>query len=244
MTVAEFSNEFDLLYNLMSNTAPAIDEYEKSVFLTNAQEEIVKNYFNAQGNKYKEGFDDSIKRHSDFSSLVSTAIYPNGTITKLPSGLSVDDRSHFLLLPSNTFFILNETAVILEGSKQIITQVVPLKHDEYYRLMSKPYKEPAKYQSWRLFSVENNRKQIELIIKSGSILSKYLIRYIKKPEPIILVNLTSEYNGATIEGITTAQTCKLDSTIHREILKRAVELAKSTYLGDLNSTIELNTRSE
>ena len=147
MTVAEFSNEFDLLYNLMSNTAPAIDEYEKSVFLTNAQEEIVKNYFNAQGNKYKEGFDDSIKRHSDFSSLVSTAVYPNGTITKLPSGLSVDDRSHFLLLPSNTFFILNETAVILEGSKQIITQVVPLKHDEYYRLMSKPYKEPAKYQS-------------------------------------------------------------------------------------------------
>lgn len=33
----EFSNEFDVLYNsITSNQAPGIDEYEKSVFLTEA----------------------------------------------------------------------------------------------------------------------------------------------------------------------------------------------------------------
>lgn len=43
----EFSNEFDVLYNnIMSNAAPGLNEYEKSVFLTKGQEEIVKNYFN------------------------------------------------------------------------------------------------------------------------------------------------------------------------------------------------------
>ena len=37
MTLEEFSNEFDILYNnSMSNAAPGVDEYEKSVFLTKA----------------------------------------------------------------------------------------------------------------------------------------------------------------------------------------------------------------
>ena len=63
MTTKEFSNQFDVLYNnIMSNQAPGLDEYEKSVFLTKAQEDIVKAYFNPKGNKYFEGFDDSALR--------------------------------------------------------------------------------------------------------------------------------------------------------------------------------------
>ena len=55
MTTQEFSNEFDVLYNnIMSNQAPGLDEYEKSVFLTKAQSEVLKNYFNPKGNKYQE----------------------------------------------------------------------------------------------------------------------------------------------------------------------------------------------
>ena len=42
MTNKEFSYEFDILYNnIMSNQAPGLDDYEKSVFLTKAQENIV-----------------------------------------------------------------------------------------------------------------------------------------------------------------------------------------------------------
>ena len=41
MDIKEFSNEFDVLYNnIMSNQAPGLDEYEKSVFLTKAQDYI------------------------------------------------------------------------------------------------------------------------------------------------------------------------------------------------------------
>ena len=41
MTIQEFSNEFDILYNnSMSNAAPGLNEYEKSVFLTQAQESL------------------------------------------------------------------------------------------------------------------------------------------------------------------------------------------------------------
>ena len=42
MDVKDFSLEFDLLYNnIMSNKAPGLNEYEKSLFLTQAQELIV-----------------------------------------------------------------------------------------------------------------------------------------------------------------------------------------------------------
>ena len=35
MTITEFSNQFDVLYNnITSNQAPGLNEYEKSVFLT------------------------------------------------------------------------------------------------------------------------------------------------------------------------------------------------------------------
>jgi hypothetical protein len=43
MTNKEFSNEFDILYNsISSNLAPSLNEYEKSVLLTRAQEELIK----------------------------------------------------------------------------------------------------------------------------------------------------------------------------------------------------------
>ena len=74
MTNAEFSNQFDVLYNnIMSNQAPGLDEYEKSVFLTKAQNEIVLSYFNPRGNKYIEGFDGSEERQIDFSMLMRTS---------------------------------------------------------------------------------------------------------------------------------------------------------------------------
>ena len=59
----------------MSNQAPGLDEYEKSVFLTKAQDEIVKNYFNPKGNKYQEGFDGNEKRQIDFSMIMRSKIY-------------------------------------------------------------------------------------------------------------------------------------------------------------------------
>lgn len=63
MTTQEFSNEFDVLYNnIMSNQAPGLDEYEKSIFLTKAQEELVRDYFNSRNVKNAQGFDDNQKK--------------------------------------------------------------------------------------------------------------------------------------------------------------------------------------
>lgn len=94
MTCEEFSNEFDILYNnVMSNQAPGLDEYEKSVFLTRAQDDIVKRYFTPKGNKDLEGFDTSIKRNIDFSSLyrvlkLNSVLAYNWDLVALKSNIS------------------------------------------------------------------------------------------------------------------------------------------------------------
>ena len=244
MTTQEFSNEFDVLYNnIMSNQAPGLDEYEKSVFLTKAQLEVLKNYFNPKGNKYGQGFDENAKRQIDFSTLI--------TVTKpsqyTPEGgyVKFDDRSQLYKMPQNILLMLNETGInTVDGVKRLIS-IIPMNYEEYARLMSKPWKQPLKNQGWRLFQSTGGIDFIsEVVIKYDSTLTDYKIRYVKRPKPIILANLADEYSNVSIEGINTITECELDPILHPEILQRAVELAKSAYTGDLKSSVELGQRSE
>lgn len=238
MTTQEFSNSFDVLYNnIMSNAAPGLNEYEKSVFLTKAQEEIVKNYFNPKGNKYQEGFDGSAKRQIDFSGLISVA---DATTTTLSPKFDV--RAKVYKLPADLFLIINESLTTNTGIKQVIA----IRYDEYTRLMSKPYKEPLKFQAWRLVTKGEGSSvvQSEVIPHSGETITKYTIRYVRRPKPIILCDLSSEYGDVSINKMSTVSECELNPLIHEEILQRAVELAKAAYTGDIKSIVELGQRSE
>ena len=237
MTTNEFEWEFDVLYNnIASNAAPGINSYEKSVLLTKAQDELIKNYFNPQGNKYREGFDGSAKRQIDFSGLISVA---NGTLLDQQG---FDLRAKVFKIPTDVFLIINESIVTNTGIKQII----PIKFDEYTRLMSKPYKEPLKFQAWRLITEGdiNSGVTVEIIPNSQETIESYTLRYVRRPKPIILANLKSEYRDVSINGETEISQCELNPLVHREILQRAVELAKITYLGDANGVIQSGQRAE
>lgn len=249
MTIQEFSNEFDILYNnIMSNAAPGVDEYEKSVFLTKAQLEIIRNYFNPESNKNKQGFDDSPKRQIDFSSIIKTTTPSTytGIYTKF------DDKSKVYSLPSDLLYIINESATVTINSVSKNISIIPLTFSQYLQQINKPYKYPLKNQGWRLILNAQNGPILgqrgtianvaEVIINPNYILSQYKIRYIFKPNPIILTDLAS--SGLSIEGMTMPSQCQLDSSIHQEILQRAVELAKSAYMGDLNTNVELGQRIE
>ena len=86
MTTTEFSNEFDILYdNVASKSAPGLDLYEKSVFLTKAQLEIVKNHYLNQ-NKYQASFEGNEKRRIDLKELIKN--YETSTILESNIGLS------------------------------------------------------------------------------------------------------------------------------------------------------------
>ena len=74
MTTEEFSNEFDALLNSYLVTGEfgkvenlstiKLDEYEKSVFLTRAQEEIIISFYNGK-NPFKDSFEktEEIRRY-------------------------------------------------------------------------------------------------------------------------------------------------------------------------------------
>lgn len=245
MTTQEFSNEFDVLYNnVMSNQAPGLDEYEKSVFLTKAQNEILKDYFNPKGNKMQEGFDGSPKRQIDFSSLI-VAVEPdvfNGSFY-----VKIDERSLLYSMPTDILFVLNETALNTVNGISRLISIIPINYEEYAKALNKPYKQPLKNQGWRLFqSVSSSTTPFiaEIIVKTGSTLSKYKLRYLKRPTPIILTDLEDSYSDVSIDGYTTEMSCALDEILHPEILQRAVELAKAAYQGDIKSVVELGQRGQ
>jgi hypothetical protein len=155
MTNSELSNEFDVLYNnITSNQAPGLNEYEKSVFLTKAQSQLVNEYFNNRTDGFGGGFDGSQKRQYDFSSLTRVAnLFEINTFKERISNLEkLDKRSKVYLFPHNYYLAVNE--ILSDDSKQY--SVIPLTHTEYQRLMLKPYSMPVKKAAWRMFTDKKN----------------------------------------------------------------------------------------
>lgn len=242
----EFSSEFDVLYNnITSNQAPGLDEYEKSLFLTRAQDEVLKSYFNPKTNKVQEGFDGSEQRQIDFSRVLVSKSYQDTEDSGNPFiAPSFDTRgsTKAVELEDDILMIVNEYVEINRCPCKDVTRltVIPISYEEYTRLTSKPFKWPLKNQAWRLLDTSNGIRKAELIIGPNSRLHKYVIRYIKRPRPIILEDL----EGITIQGESIAQCCELDPILYPDIIQRACELAKATYVGDLPTQIALGTTSQ
>ena len=244
MTATEFEVGFDVLYNnITSNQAPGLNTHEKSLFLTKAQDEVLKNYFTAssKGNTTGQGFDDSAKRQADFSTITRVAKCSTATAAN-----KRDRRSAVYTFPNDVYIVISES-IVTTTDKDV--QVLPLRFDEYSRLMSKPFKRPNKYQAWRLLnsgtsSGNTSTKIVEVITNVEDVIKDYTVTYIRKPRPIVLGNL----DGLTIEGVGTTSECELDPILHEDILQRAVELAKVawTSTGQDNTQLMLQTgqRSE
>lgn len=369
MTTQEFSNQFDILYDNASNSAPGLDEYEKSVILTKAEKDLVRDYFNSRTVKTGEGFDDSQKRQYDFSTLLRTVKLELKSL--LLTGFGgyqkdfniFDNRSLIYVAPPDFFLSINES--IIDNNNRRYS-VLPISYSEYNRLMLKPYGYPLKRQAWRIISdssptlgeysgtyaelksdtsrvlivirsksskdlffhiredslstgnivkdpiitVKDKFIDIQLLIPKGRMINywnrylcdedalkkgkldeyiypldgtmngawptedikpvdiyipsyktqtgesvsapvfeiignfpsfiriEYNMRYVRTPKPIILVDLSEVQEGLSIDGYNKITECELPANMHEEILQRAVELAKATYQGDLNSIIQ------
>lgn len=248
----EWEVGFDTYYNnITSNQAAGLNIHEKSLFLTRAEYEIVSNYAIAQskGNTTGVGLDDSAKRQADFSSLMATAKAGPLQIQISSPYQRFDGRSSLYNMTKDAeghkldlFVITNETFTP-QGSDKVL-QIVPLTHEEYTRLMSKPFKRPIKGQAWRLNTgVYFGQKVIEVIAGPGTDNGggDYIIRYLRRPKPIILGDLDGlSIDGYIWGGDTTPVSpganmiygdnpCEIDESLHEAILQRAVELAKISW---------------
>lgn len=269
MTRQEFSDTFTTLLNSYNTIAQfgeqasqreiVLDEYEKSVLLTQAQDLVVKSYFDGTLNQQAQGFDDSARRQVDFSSLVTvktlstsaaTSKFDNrGIMFKLPlhvnvAGAEVQDTCDVLFMLNERLdceAVTSATGPVFGPKRSFV--VVPISYREYDREMSKPFAQPLKKQAWRLFQNDATGYDIdsELIVKQ-SIADKY------KANPAAVGDIKITYkvryvrrpkpiiledmpNGLEIDGETNASDCELNPILHIDILNKAVELAIATRGG-------------
>ena len=236
MTVTEFSNEFDVLIdsyrrfkdfdNKENLDSLDFNEYEKSIFLTRAQEDIVTSFYNGL-NYTQESFENSeeIRRYLD--ALVKT-VKTSTFITNPNSTLSVNSVLATLPLNTDVWYIVYESVDLEDSNLKCNSiqgvSVIPTKHDSLQRILKNPFKRPNERRVLRLDLTGN---VVELISKYT--ISNYTLRYISKPEPIILTNLP---NNLTINDVGTKNECKLNPVIHRMILEKAVQFALVSKLGN------------
>ena len=242
MTTEEFSNGFDVLVNSYSVNLPfgmeathtmTFDEYEKSLFLTKAQQELVINLYNGK-NIYGDSFEltEELRRYLD--GLVKTEVLipksEEQTETLKPSS----QDSYFFSLPTDLAFITMEQVTYGDenlkcNGKYRKANVYPVTQDEYSRVKDNPFRGPTKYKALRL---DYGNSIVEIISKFQ--VSNYLIKYLSKPTPIVLIDLPE---GLSIERETHKKECALNSILHQAILERAVSLAvQSKQLGSVNTT--------
>lgn len=227
MSNNEFSDAFTTLLNSYSNRAQfgeessridiTLDEYEKSVFLTKAQEEVVVNFYNGK-NPYGDSFESTEELRRYLNNLVSTKVY---TEEDQVDGIKLSSNSVLYELPNNIAFITMEQVTLDDDALGCYNgnsaSVYPITQDEYSKVKNNPFRGPTKYKVLRIDSGEN---KVELVSKYK--IKEYLVKYLSKPEPIILVDLP---DNLSIEGISVETECKLSEILHNTILNRAVQLA-------------------
>lgn len=218
MSNEEFSNEFDILLNSYNPGFITINEYEKSLFLTEAQESIVLQLYNGK-NTLGESFEDTEEIRRYLSSLISTI----EIVDKVSDVIGISSNSTFFALPDDVWFIVQESVDLVQTDcyEPVYVSVVPITHDEYHRIKNNPFRNSTKK---RVLRLDISDKIVELISKFDIL--KYRIRYIKKLQPIILVDLDEA--NLSIDGITSYTPCQVHESLHRSILERAVALAISS----------------
>ena len=224
MTCEEFSNEFDTLLNSYSNievfgktpSTIELDEYEKSVFLTNAQEEIVIDLYNG-----KNPFRDSFEKTEEIRRYLSDLIRTYTTSTKEKGYIGLSNKSVFFKLPDDLWFITYESVNLKDTELGCIDGegilVIPITQDEYHRIKRNPFRGSNERRALRL---DLSEKVVEIVSKYN--IDTYLVRYLARPRPIILSKLP---DNLSINGVNDKTECELNPVIHRAILERAVKLA-------------------
>ena len=252
MTTTEFSNEFDIRYDNASKGAPGLDLYEKSVFLTTAQDQIVKEAYSG-GTPSGNGFEGSEIRRRQLSELVRDYKVTNPLSDFSSANTPAENlisTSQFFGLPTDLMYIVLEKAKLKSTdpclNNKVVT-VIPVTHDEFLAQQDNPFRKPNSNKAWRLdlFRLGSGQKA-ELFAPAE--IAEYQIRYVKRPRPIILANFESEEElmglGLTVDSENVARTSELNTEVHRDIVSRAVELAILAYReNNLSNNMNTNKNS-
>ena len=228
MNIQEFSNSFDTLLqpyiakeSFSEQNNLAFDEYEKSIFLTKAQEQIVLELY--------QELEQSEEVRKYLSNLIKTDNYvPVGEQDE--TLINNNFKSYKVEISNDILFMIYEQCTLNDENNCInnkIVSVVPTIHDDLDKVLKNPFKSPN---SRKVIRLDFDNK-IELISKYN--ISNYKVRYLKKPNPIILITL--EDNLSINNGDTKVSNGETNPILHERIVQRAVQLAVQSKVKSNNA---------
>ena len=98
-----------------------------------------------------------------------------------------------------------------------VIKVQPVTQDEFHKIKENPFRGANDNRALRL-DIEGN--VVEIV--SNQSIKEYLVRYVKRPSPIILVDLESPLS---IEGKNQVNESEVNPILHNKIVNYAVHLA-------------------
>lgn len=178
MKIEEASREWDLYFNnLNSNQAPAIDDYEKSIFITDAQDQFINGML--------------MPSHLIIG-MQSVSITQLASLIKYKEIDPVGDRNQpkTLFLPysgksivydlGDDIFAITNVNVTTDQNNYVVTF---LNFDEMDRVQRKPYPFPPKKLCYGCIRED---KGLEILAHDKEIIKNVLVRYVERPYPVIL----------------------------------------------------------
>lgn len=226
MTNLEFSREFDILYNnITSNQAPSLNSYEKSVFLTEAEEQYQQELISGIGGK------DNNRILAILSPFITRREYT-------PSELQSDAFS-FEKRGANSVSIVSEdkdnVLVILRESAMCHDEncathpcnIYPVKEDEVNHILLNPFRF-NKNIVLRVDEYGNSDSKYRRTLIYKGTLDSYTIIYVRPCKPIVLFDENNDFD-LSVNDFGYETSCEFPASCHRRILEMAVLRAKAAW---------------
>lgn len=225
MTNPEFKNEFKIMYDAASKGGPDLNNYEISLFLTQAVRDII----------------DELYPQFEYSEYVKRALNPLVAEKPLALTTSADYFNNMKVveasLPADLYYILQEN-VILNPQEVDVVEVISDDLDNINKAFKNPFKKPNKR---RVYRTQIGLGKVRLYSEIDIV--NYKVKYLKKYSPIIVTNLSTDpdlLGTETIDGKTGESSTNLPVFLHHKIVDRAVVLAlKSLRENNLKTQIEV-----
>lgn len=224
MNINELLETFNLYYNnISSNQAPGLDHYEISKYYTKAQPIIVDSIY-AEYEKSEEA-------RRKLANLV---------VTIKPSLVTVSDAKKLYpeyttvyAEPTDLRYIVNEQVRMNANADKCIRNKVidiqPTLHDELDDIIKNPYRFNL-HRGLRL----DTEHGIEILTKDKNI-DYYQIRYIKNPEPIIIIFSADENTNDYVDGVQYTFSNQSNGSLIPELHDKLAEVAAKLAYADYKS---------
>ncbi|WP_292487416.1 hypothetical protein [Methanohalobium sp.] len=212
MNALEMQFEIEKRIGQLDNITPMrITTHEIESYLNYSQDIELKDIYSRVVGSTQTKFESTEKIRREIGNLITSFTTTDFDDTSE----ELHKNGVFVTLPGNYLYGIEEKCLV-NGE---ITKVTPKTHDEYLENIENPFLYPNEDLVWRLdfgFTGATGAKKHELIHREDDEISEYTVRYIRRPQNIVL-------------HPTDSQDCELDESTHENIVNRVVSLAGRKY---------------